>query len=59
MAGFYETDVRRAVAAGLHFRPVASTVRETLEWIRTLPSDRVRRAGITREREAEILGRAR
>ena len=47
----------KAVAAGLTFRPLAETARETLDWFRTLPADRQAslRAGISREREREIL----
>lgn len=55
MGGFSTVDCCKAIAAGLRFRPVADTVRDTLAWDRTLPADRPLRAGITREREAELL----
>jgi 2'-hydroxyisoflavone reductase len=49
----HEADVAKAVAAGLTFRPIAETARDTLEW------DRARSdagdAGLTPEREAELL----
>lgn len=45
----------RALAAGLKFRPIAETIRDTLDWARTRPSDHVWRAGLTRESEAELL----
>jgi len=53
--GIFAIDCRRAIAAGLSFRAIDETVRDTLEWACTLPIDRDRRAGITREREAELL----
>ena len=39
-AMFMQIDTRRAQAAGLHIRPVADTVRDTLGWWRSLPADR-------------------
>jgi 2'-hydroxyisoflavone reductase len=54
-AGLHAVDVSKAVAAGLTFRPIVETVRDTLAWVRTLPSDRTRQAGLPREREREIL----
>lgn len=56
-AGFARIDVGRAVAAGLTFRPVAETARDTLQWFRTLPAERQAnlRAGISAGREADLL----
>jgi 2'-hydroxyisoflavone reductase len=50
-------DVRRAVAAGLTFRPLADTVRDTLVWDKGRPAaERAKRAaGMSRAREAEVL----
>jgi 2'-hydroxyisoflavone reductase len=48
-------NVERAVAAGLRFRPVAETARDTLEWDSTRPPDAERKAGLIREREREVL----
>ncbi|MDQ5852240.1 MAG: epimerase, partial [Chloroflexota bacterium] len=45
----------KAIAAGLTFRPIAETVRDTLAWDATRPPDVERRAGLKREREAELL----
>ena len=47
----------RAVAAGLKNRPTRETARDTVAWWKTLPADRteIARAGITLEREAELL----
>lgn len=52
-----ETRIGKAVAAGLTFRPLAVTVKDTLDWFRTLPPERRARlrAGVTPEREAEVL----
>jgi len=55
MSGLQEIDCRRAIAAGLTFRPLAETVRDTLAWDATRPEDEERKAGISREREAELL----
>jgi len=52
-------DNRRAIAAGLRFRPLAVTARDTLDWHRTrsrAEQDQLR-AGPSREREAELLAR--
>jgi 2'-hydroxyisoflavone reductase len=60
---FQEVDVSRAVAEGLRFRPVADTVRDTLDWaLRTgdpgapLASGiDIGEAGMEPDREAELL----
>ena len=54
-AGFDSVDCAKAIGAGLRFRPLAETIRDTLAWDATLPADRELRAGIRREREAELL----
>lgn len=52
-AGFYRVDCRRAIAAGLTFRPIADTVRDTLLW------DAAREGplatGLSPQREAQAL----
>lgn len=53
--GFFDVSVDRAVRAGLTFRPVEETVRATLKWLATRPAGYDWRAGLTREREAELL----
>lgn len=55
MAGFFAIDCRKAFAAGLTFRPLAETVRDTLAWDRSRAADAPRRAGLAPEREAELL----
>lgn len=54
-AGFSAVNCQKAIAAGLTFRPLAETVRATLDWDATRPADRAWKAGLTREREAEVL----
>lgn len=54
-AGFSYFDTSAAMAHGLTFRPLEQTVRATLDWAATRPADHQWRAGITREREAELL----
>ena len=53
--GFSRVDISRALQAGLKFRPLEETVRDTLEWAKTRPSDHKWQAGLTLEREAELL----
>jgi nucleoside-diphosphate-sugar epimerase len=56
-AGMSQVSNARAVAAGLAFRPLADTARDTLAWWRGLPQDRRAklRAGLSAEREKEVL----
>jgi 2'-hydroxyisoflavone reductase len=58
-AGFHLTSTEKAVAAGLTFRPLADTARDTYAWHRAnRPADYEfgnGRAGMSREREAEVL----
>ena len=55
--GFNRMNAGRAQAAGLTYRPLNVTVRDTLEWARTEPPQRwsKMRVGLTGEREAELL----
>jgi 2'-hydroxyisoflavone reductase len=55
--GYGAVDNSRAIAAGLTFRPLATTVADLLAWFRSLPAERQAKlnAGITREQEAELL----
>jgi len=59
VGGMLLADNRRAVAAGLTFRPLADTIRDTLEWDRAegaQPTNRpIRATTITAAREAELL----
>ena len=58
-AGFARRSIARALAAGLTFRPLATTAAETLAWFRAQPPARQAklRAGLSAEREAELLAR--
>ena len=53
--GFNNFAIDRALAAGLTFRPVEETIRDTLAWLATRPADHEWRAGLSAEREAELL----
>lgn len=56
-AGFHLVKSDAAVANGLKFRPLADTATATVEWNKTRSEERQAnlRAGITAEREAEVL----
>ncbi len=62
-AAMLQADISCAVAAGLRFRPLDETVRDTLEWVRGGGSAvaglasglRIGEAGMRPEREAELL----
>jgi 2'-hydroxyisoflavone reductase len=58
-AGFHRRSNARAVAAGLTFRSLADTTAATLAWFDAQPEARRNaplKAGLTPEREAEVLG---
>ena len=54
-AGMARADIRRALAAGLTFRPLEETVVDTLAWDRTVPGER---PTLAQEKEQEILAGA-
>jgi 2'-hydroxyisoflavone reductase len=54
--GFARMNVSKAIHAGLTFRPLEETVRDTLAWAKTRPADHEWRAGLKPEREQELLG---
>jgi 2'-hydroxyisoflavone reductase len=54
-AGFLRLDPSRARAAGLTTRPVGETFRATAAWAASLPPERERGAGLSPERERELL----
>ena len=55
--GFGRVSIERALAAGLEFRPLGDTTRDTVEWWNFLPEERRAspRAGLPAERETEVL----
>src|SRR5688572_542841 len=54
-AGFSRTDISKAINAGLTFRPLEETIRDTIEWANTRSSEHEWRAGLKEEREQELL----
>lgn len=51
-------DCKKAIAAGLRFRPIADTVRDTLQWARTERGDKpFGRTGLPAERERELIAK--
>lgn len=59
--GFHRRDISRAIAGGLTYRPLPLTAADTLTWFLGLPAERQAklRAGVTPEREAELLTKLR
>ena len=56
MQGFSAYDCSKAINAGLSFRPLAETARDTLSWWKGLSEEeQTLRTGLTPEREGEIL----
>ena len=55
--GMNQVSVAAAVQAGLTFRPIGDTARDTVEWWNTLPEERraAPLAGLPADREAEVL----
>jgi 2'-hydroxyisoflavone reductase len=56
-AGIGDVAIARAVKAGLTFRPLTTTIEDTLEWWKTLPEERraKMRAGLSAEKEAKAI----
>ncbi len=52
---FDSVDSSEALAAGLSFRPVEKTARDTLDWVRSRPQGGELRAGFSPEFERELL----
>ena len=48
-------DISKALAAGLRFRSLQTTVADTLAWDQRLPPDAPRRAGLAGEKETALL----
>jgi len=55
--GFHRRSNARAIAAGLTYRPLATTAADTLAWWNAQTAERRSkpRAGLKPEREAEVL----
>ena len=54
-AGFSRVDVSRAINAGLRFRPLEETIRDTIAWAETRPEDHRWRAGLDPTKEKILL----
>lgn len=55
LPGMTNINIDRARNAGLAIRPLENTVRDTLRWAASRPKGYAWRAGLTHEREADIL----
>ena len=55
MAGFSRFDASKAMADGLTFRAIEETVRATLAWAQSRPAGHQWRAGLSPERERNLL----
>jgi 2'-hydroxyisoflavone reductase len=55
-SGFMDVPIARARGAGLRFRPLEDTIRDTLAWNATQPGERGWKAGLAEARERELLG---
>ena len=53
--GFARVDISKALKAGLEFRLLEDTVRDTIKWASSLPEDYEWHAGLKPEREKELL----
>lgn len=53
--GLSKVRSNRAVAAGLRFRPLAVTARETLEWFKSEPAERQAKLNLQLERDEKAL----
>jgi 2'-hydroxyisoflavone reductase len=58
-AGFARRSIRKALTAGLTFRPLATTASDTLAWFKQQPAERQAKlkAGLTPAREEEVLSK--
>jgi 2'-hydroxyisoflavone reductase len=58
-AGFARRSIAKALAAGLTFRPLATTAADTLVWFKEQPAERQTKlkAGLTPAREKEVLSK--
>jgi 2'-hydroxyisoflavone reductase len=54
-AGFSRIDISRAMGAGLTFRPLEDTIRDTITWAETRPEDHEWRAGLNPDKERILL----
>ena len=55
LAGLNSIDSGKAIAAGLTFRPLATTIADTLAWDRQRPQTLITERGLTAEQERRIV----
>jgi 2'-hydroxyisoflavone reductase len=55
LAGFGRVSIDRALGKGLTFRSLSDTIQATMDWVHQRPDDWEWRAGISPEKEAEVL----
>ncbi len=56
LEGYNQYNVDKAIAAGLTFRPIGETARDTVAWYESLTEEQLtRRQILSAEREAEVL----
>lgn len=55
LSNFFSVDYSKARASGLTYRPLTDTIRATLAWDSTRPTDVELRNGLKHERETELL----
>ena len=53
--GFHTSNIDKAIAADLTFRPLAETIRDTLDWHETRPTDYEWRNGLKADKEQALL----
>jgi 2'-hydroxyisoflavone reductase len=53
--GIFLVNNDKAITAGLTFRPLSDTIKDTLTWDATRPSNIERQAGLKPVRERELL----
>jgi 2'-hydroxyisoflavone reductase len=54
-AGFSRIAISKAIGAGLKFRPLEETIRDTIAWAETRPADHQWRAGLDPDKERTLL----
>lgn len=53
--GFYNINITKALKAGLNFRPLSTTVTDTLTWLKTQSASKTLKVGMDIARETELL----
>jgi len=56
--GMEQVSISKAIQAGLSFRSLETTLKSTLAWVNSRPSDHTWRAGMAKEKEQDLLRKA-